>query len=172
MREILCRGKRIDNGKWVEGFYIEALEPMDEPVVLSYISNISGKCDIILPYTVGQYTGIKDKNGKKIFEGDIVSVEREVSWSKEQYHSALTEKETNLINLSVVWDGGKFILKNAWISEDLSNFISYNNEIQGPCCTGRCFEKSERHGHYSSTNMKIQDIIGNVHDNPEMMVEN
>ncbi len=80
MREILFRGKRVDNGKWVEGW----LKPF---LNKGYIGEDSRLCiqngtrsyNIfeVIPETVGQYTGRIDANGKKIFEGDIVQHEQD-----------------------------------------------------------------------------------------------
>lgn len=74
MREILFRGKRIDNGEWVEGYYCKyertVIGGVQEyhMIVPYYASDLYGfEVD---PNTVGQYTGFT-ANGKKIFEGDI-----------------------------------------------------------------------------------------------------
>lgn len=75
MREILFRGKRIDNGEWVYGYYVEA-EKLDKSGTEYFIIEkpADGKSHKVIPETVGQCTESTDKNGTKIFEGDIVAV--------------------------------------------------------------------------------------------------
>nr|DAV09519.1 MAG TPA: YopX protein [Caudoviricetes sp.] len=125
MREILFRGKRVDNDAWVEGLLIiiwgqyHIIQPNDEntayPIILK---------------TIGQYTGMTDKNGTKIFEGDIVD---------------FSKRPDNGGYGAVIYD-----------ADETEFGIVYDSIYEG---LGR---------HYYSKDI---EVIGNIHDNPELLEE-
>lgn len=141
MREILFRGKRLDNGKWVEGYLYEHQPPLPGIVPPDYVPeksrwyilqtgfadwNIPRPVDFIEvdPETVGQDTGLKDKNGKRIFTGGVVKVGKVVR--------------------SIRFRNGAF-------------------EITG---------KTSGISMYQMVGTDIEyEVIGNIHDNPELLKE-
>ena len=134
MREILFHGKRADNGEWVEGDLLQ-IKYYNKPIIECKImpqAPVSSAYPVI-PETVGQYTGLTDKNGKRIFEGDIVNV---------IYTSSLGEEFTQIT--TVRYDETECCFYPMRWEEDCVN-CDYSTEITEIV------------------------VIGNIHDNPELL---
>ena len=146
MKDILVRGKRKDNGEWVEGrlFAEDVIVPCQQNFILE--ANCIYECDkpIIGYYvdekTVGQFTGLTDKNGKKIFEGDIISAIT-LDTGKEQ---------------TAVVCFGNFIDEN-----NGDEYIGFFIEFDGIKTTITQLAMEECKNRI--------EIIGNIHDNPELL---
>lgn len=130
MRTIKFRGKRLDNGKWLYG------DLMHDNVGGCYVYPIESealfKANSVDPDTVGQFTGLTDKNGKEIYEGDVIGCH-----NPEIKHLIFYNEKQ-----------GRFM---AALNGDIENdFI------------GVCGLDDRRW-------MASKDVIGNVHDNPELL---
>lgn len=128
MREILFRGKRFCDGEWVDGsLFIDEKKDKHE-ILVGYVNYRVGW--EVIPDTVGQFTGLTDKNGKKIFEGDIV-----------QYYGTYA--------LEVFIENGH--TKIRWF-----------DTVTNSECTELFF------GHDEEALGEVE-VIGNIHDNPELL---
>ena len=145
MREILFRGKRSDNGEWVEGSVVHQTQHYGDPVDRYHIV-FEGEFDFdyyssarVIPETVGQYTGLTDKNGKKIFEGDVVF---------QKY--GMQEHKIGVVRFGVgTFDSGIYKFYG-WHTEDKEGRV-------------------DRRELFVYDEMCEYEVIGNIHDNPELL---
>ena len=152
MREILFRGKAINrdkgsrrtsykNGDWVYGLLTQLYDDRFENLPAE-MKNEDGVGGIEIDYrTIGQYTGLTDKNGKKIFEGDIV---------KTHYANA---QKSDFIE-TVVFHNGKFC-----------GFYENNGCKQWTTL----YDGVPHLAIDKSVYMDSVEIVGNIHDNPELL---
>lgn len=135
MREIKFRGKRVDNGEWVDGWYVGYSEAQGY-IHRDYIDK--DEVWSVDAETVGQYTGLKDKNGVEIYEGDMLASGGADEWYIGGCVSYCDDKDCMLA-------GGFFL------AEDTEGHVSdfWENDW--------------------SEIVVHMEVIGNIHDNPELM---
>ena len=158
MREILFRGKRVDNGEWVEGYYVYDYKHNAHFI----FTNEIGVCNAgfkpprqayclesyeVIPETVSQFTGLTDKNGVKIFEGDIVEAYDE---KFETFSDGDIEKGT-----LQVW-------------EELVEETHYKGSVDWNISS---FDINDEIGYFPLNWLATNNIevIGNLFDNPELL---
>ena len=140
MREILFRGKRTDNGEWIYGDLMQNVDCIKIREQEKDVKHIAKSFEIDLE-TVGQYTDLTDKNGKRIFEGDMIKpFDDEVDKMVVEFHN------------------GQFLL---CLYGERGYMAEYGWEEEG---NYGCFEAEP----LSSYGDDIE-IIGNIHDNPELL---
>ena len=141
MREILFKAKRIDNGKWVVGYYCKWLKgeriitysEKETDCIITWMSNGGMSRYEVDPETLCQFTGLCDRYGNKIWENDIVTCQT-------RYGGDIGK---------VVFHNGKFcVLRNS----------TYHYSRNGEC------------ENYYNINTK-NSVKGNVFDNPELLQE-
>lgn len=145
MRDILFRGKRENNGEWVYGGYFKTdnehyiITNTDDIVIF----DLWDYAEFIIPETLGQFTGLTDKNGRKIFEGDIIQFgeDEEYDWE---------------FNIGVVkfgegtFDSGIYVY-TGFFYEDKNGNIDHNALYNWEEDWERC------------------KVIGNIYDNPNLL---
>ena len=160
MREILFRGKDKNDGTWFEGFFVKQGDDaylFTEGQVNRGIGTNGwlNCCQMysVIPETIEQYTGLKDKNGQRIFEGDVVR------WTSEN-----TYLTSNYVYDRRAYGYGSVLIVTALKSGFTLRPIKDNApDIPNANC------KLDNYTFWNHHNQL--EVIGNIHDNPELLKE-
>ena len=159
MREYLFHGKRVDNGEWVEGYYVydESGQTTEEPTAYIIHLNIHPCGWSLIPYkvipeTVGEWTGIYDINQRKIFENDIVKTQ---PFYDRPYSSKRKSKQfIGVVEYKIrTFSGNSVYPKQDYQAEWSLKF----------------YEDFEKYTHFSWGELWNCEVIGNVFENKDLL---
>ena len=166
MRDIIFRGKAKGRNDWVEGSLIKVgdycciLEPDCESYGETYLDaalgTIDGQAIPVIPESVGQYPGLTDANGKRIFEGDILKTRRYETYAEELKGYCGYDKD-GYPNKVPGYTGSMTVYRNG-ANDNYHAVVRFN----------------PRHGYYAEGASVIVDairntVVGNIYDNPELL---
>lgn len=160
MKTIKFRGKRIDNKEWVYGYLYKLPLPKGEVCMILTQDNIHlddhlepkyhlaftlwADLFVVDPTTIGQFTGLIDKNSKEIFEGDILL------WTRKNVHIEGHQPQDLLYKCVVYYDNDKCAFQ-------------FRCELSCGACVG-CLDFDDDRADES-----FVEVIGNIHDNPDLI---
>lgn len=158
MREILFKAKRIDNGKWIEGYYQKRYDLLDneEHLIFHADSHTVWEYAEVDSETLCQLTGLCDKNGNEIWENDILKFEDEI-WMSSHTSCGTEYDSVKIENYGLIgYD------KNS-ARYDFVKYKFNENSVEA--------DLHENHDIEFSEFAKENERIGNIFDNPELLQE-
>lgn len=135
MREILFKGKRIDNGEWVVGQYVNTCYPGNGKETGHFIVVYPNEYHEIYTSTLCQFTGLCDKNGKKIWENDIIKYHFGENYAPIKYgcyQNCFDSQKTEHVGFYVDWSDDKCLRKDLGYWVNMVDTMPVGNIFDNP----------------------------------------